>query len=182
MSKTTNVMEVRYSIKTEILIPSPPQGCPACMSHKTYTVHEARQTSRSLLWPDMAGGVHHTIKHASLVMQKGQWRSRKDVSRRRLLLPQWLTQPLLPACNRPPGKAAAGVLIALAQEHVSGPLSAVHPLQEGGGSHMLRCRGAYIVHASRNGREVCFWDEKKHSSVLPLQSGSTSPKSWASTV
>lgn len=58
-------MEVHYSIETEILIISRPQGCPACMSHKTYTVHDARQTSRSLLWPDRASGVHHTIKHAS---------------------------------------------------------------------------------------------------------------------
>ena len=182
MSKTTNTMEVHYSIEAEILISSTSQGCPACISHKVYTVHKASQASWSLFWTDIASGVHHTIKHASLVMQKGQQSSQKDVSWRRLLLPQWLTQPLLPMCNRPSGKVAVRVLITLAQEHISEILSPVHPLQEGRGSYMLHYCGAYIAHASRNVHEVCYWDEKKHSSVLPLQSGSTSQESWASTV
>jgi len=135
-----NTMEVHYSVETEILITSTPQECPACMSHKVYTVHKASQSSWSLFWTDIPTGVHHTIKRASPVMQKGQRSSQKDVIWSRLLLPQWLTQALLPACNRPPGKAAVRILITLAQEHISETLFPAHPLQEG--------RGSYMVHYS----------------------------------
>lgn len=123
MSKTTNTMVVHYSIETEILITSTPQGRPACMSHKVYTAHKGSQASWSVLWTDIPSGIHRTIKFVSLVMQKGQWSCQNDVSWKRLLLPQWLTQPLLLTLTRPQGKAAVRVLIALAQEHVSETLS-----------------------------------------------------------
>lgn len=182
MSKTTNTMEIHYFIETEILITSTPQGCPACMSQKVHTVHKASQASWSLFWTDIPSGVHHAIKQASLVMQKGQRNSHKDVSWRRPLLPQWLIQLFLPICNRPPGKAAVRVLTTLAQKHVSETLFPVHPLQEGRGFYVLHCCGTHEVHASRTVHEVCIWDQKKHSSVLPTQSGSTGQKNWASIV
>lgn len=182
MSKTTNTIEIHYFIEAEILITSTPQGRPACMSQKVYTVHKASQASWSLFWTDIPSGVHHTMKHASLVMQKGQQNSHKDVSWRRPLLPQWLTQPFLPICNRPPGKAAVRVLTTLAQKHISEILFPVHPLQQGRGSYVLHCCRTQKLHASRTVHEVCILDQKKHISVLPMQFGSTGQKNWASIV
>lgn len=131
MSKTTNTMEVHYHIKTEILNTSTPQGCPACMSHKVHTAHKASQASWTMLWTDIPSGVHHRIKFVSLVMQKGQWSCQKDVSWRRLLLPQWLTQPLLPAFTRPQERQLSGFLLLL-HRNMFLKQSPADPLQDRG--------------------------------------------------
>lgn len=158
MSKTTNTMEVHYHIKTEILITSTPQGCPTCTSHKVYTIHKASQASWSMLWTDIPSGVHHTIKFVSPVMQKGQWSCQEDVSWRRLLLPQWLTQPLLPTFTRPQERQLSGFLLPL-HRNMFLKHSPADSLQ-GRGSYMFSYCGAYTVHVSRNVHGVCSWDEK----------------------
>lgn len=65
-------------------------------------------------------------------MQKGQWSCQKDVSLRRLLLPQWLTQPLLPAFTRPQERQLSGFsLLLLHRNSVSETLSCRSTARQG---------------------------------------------------
>lgn len=101
---------------------------------------------------------------------------RKDVSWRRLLLPQWLTQPLLPAFTRPQERQLSGFLLLL-HRNMFLKHSPADPLQ-GRGSCMFSYCEAYKCMFP----EMCMRSVPEMRNVLPLQPGFTSHNSWASTV
>lgn len=132
-----------------------------------------------MLWTDIPSGVHHTIKFLSPMMQKGQWSCQKDVSVRRLLLPQWLIQPLLPTFTRPQERQLSGFLLLLLHRNMLLKHSPAAPLP-GRGSCMFSHCGVTRAR-SQKCAWVLFLRWEQHSTMLPLQPQQLSSCSLAHT-
>lgn len=112
-------------------------------------------------------------------MQKGQWSCQKDVSVRRLLLPQWLIQPLLPTFTRPQERQLSGFLLLLLHRNMLLKHSPAAPLPGRGSCVFSHCG------VTRARSQKCAWvlflRWEQHSTMLPLQPQQLSSCSLAHT-